>query len=102
MNRREVGAADPIEELRDIILRPDRLGEKISPVIADALAAQVQASGEDVARAIAPIVGRAIRIQTQESREEIVDALYPVIGQVIRKALTEAIKELPRTIFRTG
>ena len=89
---------DRIEELRTVLLKPDILVDKISPVIANILAEQIKNSGDEIAQAIAPIIGEALRRQIYHAREDIVDALYPVIGQTINKAVAESIRELSRTV----
>jgi hypothetical protein len=92
------GHAAELEELRRVLLKPDALVDKISPVIADILEEQIAQSGDKVAQAIAPVIGEAIRRQVYSAREDIIDALYPVIGQTVNKAMTEAVQELARTI----
>lgn len=89
---------EQVEKLRAILLPPDRLVERISPVIAEILTEQIQESGDQLAQAISPIIGEAIRRQVYQAREDIVDALYPVIGAMINKALAEAMKDLARSI----
>lgn len=87
-----------LEELRRVLLRPDALADRISPLIADILADQISTSRDDIARAIAPVIGEAIRRQVYQAREDIIDALYPVIGQMIAKAVTESLRELAQKI----
>ncbi len=87
-----------LEEIRQVLLKPDVLVDKISPVIADILEEQIAKSGDQIARAISPVIGEAIRRQVYEARDDIVDALYPIIGQTINKAMGEAIQELARTV----
>ncbi|MFN8457448.1 MAG: hypothetical protein U0401_22775 [Anaerolineae bacterium] len=89
---------DRIEELRQVLLKPDILIDKISPVIDDILAEQIKNSGDEIAEAIAPVIGEALRRQIYHAREDIIDALYPVIGQTINKAVAESIRELSRNV----
>lgn len=91
-------ASDQIDELRRVLLKPEILIDKISPVIADILEEEIRNSRDEIAQAIAPIIGEALRRQIYQAREDIIDALYPVIGQTINKAVTESIRELARTI----
>ena len=77
-----------LRELRNVILKPGALVDKISPVIADVLTEQIKHSGDEIAQAIAPVIGEAIRRQVYSAREDIIDALYPVIGQTINRAVT--------------
>lgn len=103
-------ATDPqtsreIEELRRVLLKPEALVDRISPVIADILAEQITTSKDEIARALAPAIGEAIRQQVYKAREDIIDALYPVIGAMIARAATEAIRDLASQIdtrIRTG
>lgn len=90
------GAA--LRELRNVILKPGALIDKISPVIADVLEEQIKHSGDEIAQAISPIIGEAIRRQVYNAREDIIDALYPVIGQTINRAVTEALRDLARNV----
>jgi hypothetical protein len=89
---------EQIEELRRVLLKPDALVDKISPVIADILEEQIKNSGDEIAQAISPVIGEALRRQVYKAREDIIDALYPVIGQTINKAIAEAIRELARNV----
>ena len=91
-------SAEQIEKLRSLLLKPDALVDKISPVIADILEEQIQNSGDEIAQAISPVIGEALRRQVYQAREDIIDALYPVIGQTINKAISEAIRELAQTV----
>ena len=79
-----------LRELRNVILKPGALIDKISPVIADVLTEQIKHSGDEIAQAISPVIGEAIRRQVYSAREDIIDALYPIIGQTINRAVTEA------------
>jgi hypothetical protein len=87
-----------IEELRRVLLKPEALVDKISPVIADILAEQIEHSPDGVAKAISPIIGEALRRQVYQAREDIIDALYPVIGQTINRAVAEAIQQLAERV----
>ncbi len=87
-----------LRELRNVILKPGALVDKISPVIADVLTEQIKHSGDEIAQAIAPVIGEAIRRQVYSAREDIIDALYPVIGQTINRAVTEALRDLARNV----
>ncbi len=89
---------EEIEDLRRVLLKPEALVDKISPVIAEVLEEQIANSGDEIAQAIAPVIGEALRRQIYQAREDIIDALYPVIGQTINKAMGEAIQELARTV----
>lgn len=103
MRKKPLGPADEVEspeirELRNVLLKPGPLIDKISPVIADVLEEQIRNSGDEIAQAIAPIIGEAIRRQVYTAREDIIDALYPVIGQTINRAVAEALRELARNV----
>lgn len=87
-----------LEELRRVILKPDTLVDKISPVIAEVLEEEIRNSGDAIAQAISPVIGEAIRRQVYHAREDIIDALYPVIGATINKAISEAVRDLARTV----
>lgn len=87
-----------LEELRRVLLKPEALVDRISPVIADILAEQINQSRDEIARAIAPAIGEAIRHQVYQAREDIVDALYPVVGQMITRAVAEAVRSLAQSI----
>jgi hypothetical protein len=87
-----------LEELRQVLLKPDALATRISPLLVDILAEHVQESRDEIAQAIAPAVGEAIRRQVYQAREDVIDALYPVIGQMIARAMTEAVRNLAQSI----
>jgi hypothetical protein len=76
----EPPSSQAIEELRRVLLKPEALVDKISPVIADILAEQIHTSKDEIARALAPAIGEAIRQQVYQAREDIIDALYPVMA----------------------
>lgn len=87
-----------MEEIRHLLLKPEVLIDRITPVIAEILAEHIASARDEMAEAIAPILGEAIRRQVYQAREDIVDALYPVVGQTINKAITEALRDLAREI----
>lgn len=94
----DTDTASRIEELRQVLLKPDALVDRISPIIADILEEQITNSRDEIAQALAPVIGEAIRRQVYHARDDIVDALYPVIGQTVNKAITEAVRDLARTV----
>ncbi|MBN2394607.1 MAG: SH3 domain-containing protein [Anaerolineae bacterium] len=96
--QRDEGEGLALDELRNVLLKPDALIDKISPVIAEVLEEQIKESGDEIAQAISPVIGEAIRRQVYHAREDIIDALYPVIGQTINKAVSEALQNLARTV----
>jgi len=61
-----------IQELRNVLLKPDALVEKISPVIAAVLEEQITSSKDDIAQALAPVIGEALRRQVYQAREDII------------------------------
>ena len=87
-----------LEELRRVLLKPEALVDRISPVIADILAEQINQSPDEIARAIAPAISEAIRHQVYQAREDVIDALYPVVGQMIARAVSEAVRNLAESI----
>ncbi|HHN93486.1 MAG TPA: SH3 domain-containing protein [Anaerolineae bacterium] len=87
-----------LEDLRRVLLKPEALVDKISPIIADVLEEQIEHSKDEIAQAISPVICEALRRQVYQAREDIIDALYPVIGQTINKAISEAVQELARTV----
>jgi len=90
--------SDQIDDLRNVLLKPDALVDKISPVIADILEEQIKNSGDEIAQAISPVIGEALRRQVYQARADIIDALYPIIGQTVNKAISEAVRELARNV----
>lgn len=87
-----------LDELRRVLLKPEALVDRISPVIADILAEQINQSRDEIARVIAPAISEAIRHQVYQAREDVVDALYPVVGQMIARAVAEAVRNLAQSI----
>ena len=90
--------ANDVDEIRQMLLEPDTMVDKITPVISQVLAAEIANSRDKIAVAIAPILGEALRRQIYQAREDIIDALYPVIGQMVNKAVTEAIHDFARDV----
>lgn len=94
----EEAESPELRELRNVLLKPGPLVDKISPVIAEVLEDQIKNSGDEIAQAIAPVMGEAIRRQVYSAREDIIDALYPVIGQTINRAVAESLRDLARNV----
>lgn len=90
--------AAEVDEIRNILLSPDALIERISLVISEILEQKIAQSRDELAKAFAPIISEGIRYQVYEAKADIVDALYPVIGQAINKAVTEAVRNLAHNI----
>jgi cell division septation protein DedD len=90
----------PVEELRDILLREDEeyLTETVKLVINEALDRKIQDARDETAGVLAPVMGQAIREQIKSAQADIVDALYPVIGQTIQRSVTEAMRALARRV----
>ncbi len=97
-DRPEDGLQDNVEEIRRILLQPETLASKISPVIAQALSDKIRDSRDEIAVALAPVIGEVIRRQSYDARDDIIDALYPIIGQTINRAITEAIRDIARKV----
>lgn len=89
-----------LQELRHILLREDEayLTETVQTVLAEATAARVDASKDEMAEALAPVLGQAIRVQLKESQADIIDALYPIIGKAIQRAVAEAMRSLAQRV----
>ncbi len=90
--------SDQLETLRNLLLEPEALVARVSPVIGDILTQQIVQASDEVAEALSPVIGEALRRQVYHAREDIIDALYPVIGRMINLAITEAVQELARTV----
>ena len=91
-------AAQQMEELRRVLLKPDILADRIAPLIADILAEEIAAAPGVYAQALTPAVLESLRRQVYESRETLVEALYPAIGPMINRAVTESFRGLARNV----
>lgn len=93
----EPAGGTPLEELRDILARPDREHSAALETRVEELEHRTSDSSALIT-AISPLMGDMIRRNIQDSRDEMIEALYPIIGQLIGRGIAEAIRDLVRTI----
>lgn len=116
MGVKDRNAANHLEELRAILLTPDResqstvmerLAELEKALVDDKafeerltphLEAQVVHLQKNFPKLFGQFLGPAIKHQIEEEREVIIDALYPIIGKLIAKYLKEEIKRISERI----
>ncbi len=94
MDQLQAGLSVLQEEVGD----PERVIQRISPVLISATDEQVRENEAAYAAAVAPVIGPAIRQQIRTARQDIIDAIYPIIGQIVGKAIAEELRELTRKI----
>ncbi|WP_394840458.1 OmpA family protein [Pendulispora rubella] len=108
--RRFANDRDDLEDLRRILMGPDRarlekLEGHMSPdALGKALpeaAVASQKQGEDLAWALRPTVMAAIRDAVKTEPQIFIDALVPVMGPAIRKAVTHALRSLLQQLNET-
>ncbi len=66
--------------------------------ISEVLARAAHESRQSLARALSPVMGDAISAQIRDSQDEMVDALHPIILKTVQKAIAEFARELQRNI----
>ncbi len=96
-SKSEPAGETPLEELRDLLARPDREHSAAIEARVEELEHRTSDSSALIT-AISPLMGDMIRRNIQDSRDEMIEALYPIIGQLIGRAVAEAIRDLVRTI----
>lgn len=98
LEKQIVEIEESIIEVKDTIIDPQKVSERLKPVLGSSFVSSVQEQPAIFSEAIAPLISPAIRSQIRNSRSDIISALYPIIGQTITKAISEAILELRRSI----
>ncbi len=93
----EPAGETPLEELRELLARPDREHSAALEARVEELEHRTSDSSALIT-AISPLMGDMIRRNIQDSRDEMIEALYPIIGQLIGRGIAEAIRDLVRTI----
>ena len=111
----ETPSADPIEELRRLLLVPEhsqvakiqeRLddpeihAEDVSRVLPEAIAIRATKDGA-LTRAMLPTVEEAILSSVRRDPHILVDALFPVMGPAIRKAISSALESMIESLNET-
>jgi len=81
----EPHVSDELEELRQILLGPEFIASRISPVVADVLREQAGESPEQLAEVIAPAVEEALRRQVAQVPENLSVLLRPLIASILKE-----------------
>jgi OOP family OmpA-OmpF porin len=100
--------ADPLDELRHLILAPeqealDRLHQRVadpeartedvSSVVAEAIQLRREQGGDEaLSHALAPTIETALRESVRKDPGTLADALFPVMGPAIRKSILETLR----------
>ena len=110
-----VGGTDRLQELRALILDPDRERiraierklaspalhvEDVARVLPEAITRRA-ASDERLGAALGPVVGEAIKASVRRDPQPLVDAIFPVMGPAIRRAISNALGELVQSLNTT-
>ncbi len=110
-----VGGTDRLQELRALILDPDRERiraierklaspalhvEDVAKVLPEAITRRA-ASDERLGAALGPLVGDAIKASVRRDPQPLVDAIFPVMGPAIRRAISNALGELVQSLNTT-
>jgi outer membrane protein OmpA-like peptidoglycan-associated protein len=100
--------ADPIEELRRLLLVPEHAqvariqerlddpeihAEDVSRVLPEAISIRAT-KDRDLTRAMLPTVEEAILSSVRKDPHVLVDALFPVMGPAIRKSISSALESM--------
>jgi len=102
---------DRLEELRDLVVRPerkrlDRVEKRLddpaerSREVAEVLPAAVEESRDQgkLDKAMAPIVEDAIRISVRKDARSFAEALFPVMGPAIRRAIADTVSRMVQSL----
>jgi outer membrane protein OmpA-like peptidoglycan-associated protein len=107
--------ADPIDELRRLLLVPEhsqvariqeRLddpeihAEDVSRVLPEAISIRAT-KNSDLTRAMLPTVEEAILSSVRKDPHVLVDALFPVMGPAIRKSISSALESMIESLNET-
>jgi len=110
-----VGGTDRLQELRALILDPERERiraierklaspalhvEDVAKVLPEAITRRA-ASDERLGAALGPLVGDAIKASVRRDPQPLVDAIFPVMGPAIRRAISNALGELVQSLNTT-
>lgn len=110
-----VNGADRLQELRALILDPDRERiraierklaspalhvEEVAKVLPEAITRRA-ATDDRIGAALGPVVGEAIKASVRRDPQPLVDAIFPVIGPAIRRAIANALGELVQSLNTT-
>ncbi|MBK6304306.1 MAG: hypothetical protein IPF47_00795 [Gemmatimonadetes bacterium] len=110
-----VGGTDRLQELRALILDPERERiraierklaspalhvEDVAKVLPEAITRRA-ASDERLGAALGPVVGEAIKASVRRDPQPLVDAIFPVMGPAIRRAISNALGELVQSLNTT-
>ena len=110
-----VGGTDRLQELRALILDPDRERiraierklaspalhvEDVAKVLPEAITRRA-ASDERLGAALGPLVGDALKASVRRDPQPLVDAIFPVMGPAIRRAISNALGELVQSLNTT-
>jgi outer membrane protein OmpA-like peptidoglycan-associated protein len=103
---------DQLDELRQLLIRPeredlrklrDRLDDEeqraheIASVLPEAITLGAERK-EELARALQPVVEGSIRELIEKRPRLLLDALHPIIGRVVRRAITESVRTLLQSL----
>lgn len=109
------GADDELEQLRQILLGPERRdlarlkeqvenpllrAQGVSSVLPQAIVLSA-GRNDQLAKALAPAVDSMLHESVRRNPAVLVDAIFPVMGPAIRKAISEALAKLIQAVSRT-
>lgn len=76
-----------VERLKSILETPDKLDQKISPLLQQKLDHYSKTE-------LAPLVVKSLKKEIKNSQDAVVEALYPIIGKMIKKYIANEIELL--------
>lgn len=79
-----------LQKIEDILNHPDKLAEKVNPIISTQLEAFQQEFPKTYRLAVEQIIERKL----QSSQEDLLNVLYPIMGKMIRKYLAQQLQAL--------
>jgi hypothetical protein len=85
-----------LQQIEDTLNQPDKLAEKINPIIAQ----QLDLFQQEFPRAYRLAVEQIIERKLKASQEDLLHLLYPIMGKMIRKYLAQQLQALRESVER--
>ena len=83
-----------LQEVEDTLNHPDKLAEKVNPIIAN----QLDAFQKEFPKTYRLAVEQIIERKLQASQEDLLNVLYPIMGKMIRKYLAQQLQALKESV----
>lgn len=81
---------DKVEKLAGTLNEPDKLAEKIDPLVD----AKINNLVQEMPKTLSPVITQALKTEIQKSQDAVVEALFPILGKMVKKYVANEIKLL--------